>query len=379
MASALPSASPGARRDPTACLRAIDVDLHHQVVDWGAVAPFVPAGLRWRVGRKSGPPLARHGFQKVGISFGDVPLPPLANGRQPHPAGDPVWVKEQYLEPRGVDLAILTGSLLSLGVQPSLDLASALARGINDWTLETWVRPFDCFKGSILIAQQDPAQAVEEIDRLGEDPGMVQVFLGSANEAPLGRRAYHPIYEACVRHNLPVALHIGGEGAGTSPPATAVGHPSTYFEWYAALPQSYIAHITSMVTEGVFEKFPTLKVVLYEGGIFWLPQVMWRFDKNWKAQRSETPWVKRLPSSYILEHFYSTTYPLEATPKPESLHQIFEIVQAERTLLFSSNYPNWEYGDPFDMIRDVPEAMRRRVLVENARSVYGDRLLRPSH
>ncbi len=105
---------------------------------WSAVAPFVPAGLRWRVGRKSGPPLARHGFQKVGVTFGDVPLPPLVDGRQPHPAGDPPWVKEQYLDRRGVDVAILTGSHLSLGVQPSLDLASALARGINDWTLETW-------------------------------------------------------------------------------------------------------------------------------------------------------------------------------------------------------------------------------------------------
>ena len=117
--------------------------------------------------------------------------------------------------------------------------------------------------------------------------------MGSASEAPFGRRAFHPIYEACVRHGLPLALHIGGEGAGMSPPSTAVGHPTTYFEWYGSLPQSYMAHIMSMVTEGVFEQFPTLKVVLYEGGVFWLPHIMWRFDKNWKAQRSETPWVKR--------------------------------------------------------------------------------------
>ena len=79
-----------------------------------------------------------------------------------------------------------------------------------------------------------------------------------------------------------------------------------------------MAHIMSMVTEGVFERFPTLKVVLYEGGIFWLPHVMWRFDKNWKAQRAETPWVKERPSAYILRHFYSTTYPLEAAPDPST-------------------------------------------------------------
>jgi len=368
-------ASTSRASDTTAQLRAIDVDLHHHISDWTEVGAYAPPGLKWRVGRKGGPPLARHGFKKIGVGFGDVPIPTGDQGKAGHPASDPAWVKEHYLDKRGIDLAILTGNLLSLGVQPNGDVASATASSVNSWTLEKWVRPFDCFKGSILVAQQDAVQAVAEIDRLGGEPGMVQVLMCSAGEAPLGRRVYHPIYEACVRHGLPLALHIGGEGAGISSPATPVGHPSTYIEWYAALPQSYMAHIMSMVTEGVFEQFPSLNVILYEGGVMWLPHIMWRFDKNWKAQRSETPWVGRAPSSYILEHFYSTTYPLEATPQPAYLHQTLEMMEGERTLLFSGNYPNWEYGDPFDMVRDIPDTMRRKVMVENAVAVYDDRLL----
>jgi len=358
-------------------LRAIDVDLHHQITDWHAVASYVPEGLRWRVRRPAGPPMARHGYKKVGVTFGDVPMPPAENSRTPHPAGDPRWVKERYLDRRGIDRAILTGSVLSLGVQPGPDLSAAIARGVNDWTLETWVRPYDCFKGSILVGQQDPAQAAAEIDRLGEDPGMVQVFMCSAGESPFGRRFYHPIYEACVRHRLPLALHIGGEGAGISARPTGAGHPATYFEWYASLPQSYMTHIVSMISEGVFERFPTLKVVLYEGGVGWLPHLIWRFDKNWRAELASVPWLRRPPSSYVFEHFYSTTYPLEKLD-PTHTGQILEMIHADRTLLFSSNYPNWEYGDPFEMIQPVPEAIRRRVLVENALALYGDRLLAPN-
>src|SRR5476651_265317 len=119
----VPAAEVAAPHRNGATLRAIDADVHHQIVDWGAVAPHVPAGLRWRVAAKGGPPLARHGFQKVGVGFGDVPMPEAGPGSKPHPAGDPRWVKEQYLDRRGVDFAILTGSLVSLGVQPSLDLA----------------------------------------------------------------------------------------------------------------------------------------------------------------------------------------------------------------------------------------------------------------
>jgi uncharacterized protein len=285
---------------------------------------------------------------------------------------------EHYLRARGVDLAILTGSEFRLSAQPNQDMSAALATGINDWTLATWVRPFDCFKGSILVAPQDPAQAVAEIDRLGADPGMVQVLIGSATETPLGRRQYHPIYEACVRHGLPLALHFGGEGAGSTPPATAVGHPATYFEWYGSLPQGYMAHIMSMVTEGVFERFPALRVVLCEGGVFWLPHVMWRFDKNWKAQRGETPWVKEPPSAYILRHFFSTLYPLEAAPSGEALAGVLEMIEGHRTLLFGSAYPEWRYGDPFAQVEELPAAVRPNVLAGSALAVYGERLLAPN-
>ena len=362
MIATAPASAAATGHGSPAALQMIDVDLHHQVINWQDVAPYSPEGLRHRISRPGGPPLARHGFKIIGPRFGAAPRPTDANGKPGHPAADPAWVKAEYLDKRGIDLAILTGSVLSLGVQPNHDMAAAIATGINNWTLETWVRPYRCFKGSILIAHQDPAQAVAEIDRLADDPGMVQVLLGSASETPLGRRQYHPIYEACVHHNLPLALHIGGEGAGMSPPSTAVGHPTTHFEWYGSLPQIYMAHIMSMVTEGVFERFPTLKVILYEGGIFWLPHLMWRFDKNWKAQRAETPWVEHPPST--------------SASDCASLAEVLAMVEGERTLLFSGNYPNWEMGDPLAMIENIPPALRRRVLVENALAVYGERLLR---
>ena len=50
------------------------------------------------------------------------------------------------------------------------------------------------------------------------------------------------------------------------------------------------------------------------------------------------------------------------------------MIEGERTLLFASSYPNWELGDPWDLIRDVPESMRQRIMVDNARAVYGPRL-----
>ena len=138
-----------------------------------------------------------------------------------------------------------------------------------------------------------------------------------------------------------------------------------------------MAHVVSMISEGVFENYPTLKVVLYEGGIGWLPHLTWRFDKNWRAEHAAVPWLRRPPSEYIVEHFRSTTYPLEKLD-PADLRDLLAMVRAEQTLLFSSNYPSWEYGDPFEMIADLPDQIRRQVLVDNALALYGDRLLAPN-
>ena len=74
------------------------------------------------------------------------------------------------------------------------------------------------------------------------------------------------------------------------------------------------------------------------------------------------------------ERSVSTTYPLEKLD-PTDLRDLLTMVRADQTLLFSSNYPNWEYGDPFEMLADVPEQIRRQVLVDNALALYGDRLL----
>jgi predicted TIM-barrel fold metal-dependent hydrolase len=209
---------------------------------------------------------------------------------------------------------------------------------------------------------------------MGRDPKFVQVVMCSASESPFGRRQFHPIYEACVRHDLPLALHIGGEGAGISSPSTPVGHPNTFVEWYSALPQAYMAHVMSMVSEGVFEKFPSLKVVLLEGGVAWMPHITWRFTKNFKAVRAEAPWLTKLPSEYIAEHFFLSTYPLEELAGERAFEKILRIEGLDRRVMFSSNYPYQEYGDPFEMVAALPEETRQRVMVDNALSLYGSRL-----
>jgi predicted TIM-barrel fold metal-dependent hydrolase len=154
----------------------------------------------------------------------------------------------------------------------------------------------------------------------------------------------------------------------------AGGEPTYYVEWHSGLSQVFQANVISLICHGVFERFPTLKVVLTEGGLGWIPDVLWRLDKNVKGLRDEVPWVRRLPSEYVFDHVRFTSQPLPEPRRREHLHVLCDIARADRTLMFSSDYPHWDFDDPRYALTALPAGIRQRVKVDNAVETYGPRL-----
>ncbi|HET8629288.1 MAG TPA: amidohydrolase family protein, partial [Thermomicrobiales bacterium] len=238
-----------------------------------------------------------------------------------------------------------------------------------------WVRPYPCFKGSILVPAQDPPAAAREIRRLGDDPGMVQVLMASAAPLPYGNRHYWPIYAAAVEHGLPVAIHVGAEGTGIANAPTPVGYPATYLEFHTDHSLTMMGHCVSLVAEGVFEEFPALKFAFIEGGVCWAPYVMGRLDRLYPAFKAEVPYLKRRPSEYILGHCYFSTQPIEEPDDHRHLLQLLAMLRAERTVVFASDYPHWDFDNPLLAFTFFPPDLKRRIFVDNVLDLYGSRLL----
>ncbi|MBX5437191.1 MAG: amidohydrolase [Alicyclobacillaceae bacterium] len=351
--------------------RLVDCDVHNTMANRLELLPFLPKvwHQQWL---EDGFGVGGKPWNAAGLERRDADPP--GGG----PAGsDPHFLLEHHVQPFGIDVAILTGTpymnATSLCYDP--DYGTALARALNDWMVEKWLSTSPRYRGSIQINFSDPQAAAKEIDRMAGHPGMVQVIMCSVARMPFGQRFYHPIYEAAERNGLPVAIHPGCEGLGMSYPPTPVGYPTRYLEWQNIVPLTYMAHINSLICEGVFERFPSLKFIAIEGGVAWLPQLMWRMDKNYKALRDTVPWMKKLPSEYIREHIRLTTQPIDEPKDPGHLVQIIEMSEAEHMIMFSSDYPHWDNDHPRMTLARFPRPLRARIAAANAVDVYGPRLL----
>ncbi|SDO57026.1 Predicted metal-dependent hydrolase, TIM-barrel fold [Paenibacillus sp. yr247] len=345
--------------------RIIDTDVHNAIASPNDLLPYLSKEWhdQWLL---SGPGIASTYWSPLGVMRKDAV--PEGGGI---PGSDPFFLKKHHLDRYGIDYAILTGSgILGISLHPDRDYANAIASAYNDWLVETWLKASPKYKGSILINHSDPQAAAKEIDRMAGHPDMVQVIMASGSTMLFGQRYFHPIYEAAERHGLPVGIHPGTEGRGLAGPPTPSGYPSTYFEWHNILPTNYMAHVNSLVCEGVFVKYPTLKFVAIEGGIAWLPHLMWRMDKNYKGLRDQVPWLKRLPSDYIREHIRLTTQPIEEPQHPDHLNQIFEMIGGDHMIMFSSDYPHWDFDNPKMVLQPIRKDLRNKILVENAMELY---------
>jgi predicted TIM-barrel fold metal-dependent hydrolase len=292
------------------------------------------------------------------------------------PATDSTKAAEDLLDGCDIDRAILVPQgTLSIGTIPNPEAAAVIASATNDWLAERWLAADPRWRGTIVVAAQDPRRAADEIRRCAANQSFVGVYMPLTNIL-MGHPNFSPIYEVAEEFSLPIVLHTSGsEGLYTTAPSLAGGVPFHHIEMRMTVPHCYQANLVSLVGTGAFERFPTLRVVCMEVGYAWVPELMWRMDAFWKSGREDTPWIKRLPSEYMIDHCRFTTQPFVEPNKHKYIAQIFDMFNAERTLMFSTDYPHWDSEEPFRVENLIPEEIRQRVLADNALEVFGDRLL----
>jgi uncharacterized protein len=341
----------------------IDCDVHVNVPELKALLPHLDD--HWRDS------VVDRGINSL-ESMNYPPNAPLTarpdwRGPKGEPANTLESLQTNALDRWNIDAAICN-CLYGVQLLFSEDMAAAFAKAVNDWVAKEWLDRDPRLHASIVVPMQNTELAVAEIERCAADPRFVQVLVLTMGEAPLGRRQYWPVYAAAERLGLPLGIHAG---SSYRHPVTSLGWPSHYVEDYAAQAQGFQSQLASLVCEGVFVKYPKLKVVLLESGVTWLPAFLWRLSKFWRGVRLEVPWIDRSPAEIVRDHVRLTIQPFDAPDDPAAVARLIDQLGSDDMLLFSSDFPHWQFDGDAVMPAGIPAQLHGKIRRDNALATYG--------
>jgi uncharacterized protein len=276
------------------------------------------------------------------------------------------YLKAHLLDAWGVERAVLS-PLESIEFAQHGEDGGALHTALNDWLVDRWLTQDERLCGSISVPVEDPTRAAVEIRLRSSDENFVQVLVLASTRDPLGNARYRPMLEAAADAGLPIAIHVGGHG-GT---LTSCGPFRYYLERRALYPHAFQTHLVSMITNGVFEALPELRVIMMESGFVWLPSLLWRLDRAWRDLGPEATRLGRAPSEIVRRHFWFSTQPIDEPAARGDWLQTLDWTGMHDRLMFATDYPHWDFDAPDQALPvEFDDDLRKKVFSENAKSVY---------
>ena len=292
----------------------------------------------------------------VGRSFSDM------RGRNPFPPVDHLHSANRHFTPRGAfanvgcegweafldevgieSTVLYTSAGLSFGKIVSRDWAIELAHAYNNWIYDTYLAKSQRFRAMGLIPYQEPNKAVDELRRIVQELGMCGAMLPStgANVSHLGSEQFWPIYEEAQRLGCALGVH-GGSHEGMqmddmSPyaPVNALGHPF-----------GQMINFAGIIFNGIFDKFPGVRIGFLEAGCSWLLTCMERFTKSWASHVQFDPRGRFLKlrdgetiGDYIIRHINEGRIFIGIEGNELTIGDAVRLV-GNKPFIFSSDYPH---------------------------------------
>ena len=251
-------------------------------------------------------------------------------------------------------------------------LGSAVARLYNEWAAEFCAAG----KGRLFAAAVVPIEHGEDaLAVMGEakELGLVCTVVPPALvDRNLDHRDLDPFYAAAAEMGMALGVH----GApGIHLPKIGVDRFTNYIQVHCiSFPFDQMTAMTALVSGGVFDRHPRLRVAFLEAGIGWLPWFVERLHEHYESRGDWIPdgW-RRPPAEYVAAGNVAVT----CEPDEGGVPHVIESL-GDRCIMFASDYPHWDGAWPRASTelfehneKRLSERSMARVAGDNARRFYG--------
>ncbi len=247
-----------------------------------------------------------------------------------------------------------------------------LSCALNDWQDNHWLDSHnnwhERWRGSICLAIEEPELSAREIEHWAGHPYMAQILIKAERRPSWGDPKYDPIWAAATKHDITVSCHLS-RGHYEELPIPPVGLPSYNHDFMVTYSLLAANQVMSLIFDGVFDRFPTLRIVFVEHAFTWILPLMWRMDAIYeKRKRGWTSSASRPSTSRTTSSSPPSRWTIPRT-RP-NCRRAFEWMECDKILLYSSDYPHWTFDDPRWLVKHLPEHARENVMFRNGLATY---------
>jgi predicted TIM-barrel fold metal-dependent hydrolase len=241
-----------------------------------------------------------------------------------------------------------------------------IGNAFNKWLTEEILPQEPRIKAMLYLPFNHPEAALKAVETYADNPSVIGFSVTSTRYRAVHHDSYMPLYAAIQATGKPLAFHSGFHWGDQS-----MQQCNRFISMHAISFVYYnIIHMTNWIMNGLPERFPKLKLVWIESGLAWIAFLMQRLDSEYMMRSSEAPLLKRRPSEYMADMYYSSQ-PLERSNLALT-EATFKAMRAETQLLFASDWPHWDFDLP-NSITTLPflsEEAKRNILGLNAARLF---------
>ena len=352
----------------------VDVDSHHyESESYGEIFKYIESPVIRRQALESASRGGRSSMLGGSVGYQDIGGRITRHWLRKHektegPEHRDITTTLRWMNAMGVDYACLFPTpMLFLGTHPQVEIEVAMARAYNRWLCDTILDHEPRIISMLYLPFNDPEAAYQTVKEFGGRKGVVGFMVTAPRYKPVHDNAYMKTYRLIEEMGLPISFHAAYSWGDQALQLTNrfIGVHALGFMWFN------MVHMTNWVVNGLPERFPKLKVMWIESGLTWAYSLMQRLDHSYMMRTSDCPSLKRKPSEYMQEMFYSSQ-PMEMPDDPSILEATFKMIKAETQLVWSSDYPHWDFDLP-GVIYDLPflkEQSKRNILGANAARLF---------
>jgi predicted TIM-barrel fold metal-dependent hydrolase len=278
-----------------------------------------------------------------------------------------VTLVQRAMDSMGIDyMVVFPTPMLVLGMHPQVEIEVVIGNAFNKWLTEEILPQDPRIKAMLYLPFNHPEESLKTVERYANTPGVIGFSVTSTRFRAVNHDSYMPLYSAIQATGKPLAFHSGFHWGDQSMQQCNrfISMHSISFVYYNLI------HLTNWIINGLPERFPKLKVLWIESGLAWVPFIMQRLDSEYMMRSSEAPLLKRRPSEYI-QDMYFTSQPLERS-NMDLTEATLKAIKAETQLLFASDWPHWDFDLP-SSITTLPflsEQAKRNILGFNAARLF---------